>query len=83
MTGAGDAELDALIDEQAVELDPVRRGELVRGIQVLALERAWMFMPAISAERWAYASRVLDPPRAFPAGAGDWWRSVRVAPTAP
>ena len=79
VTGAGDVELDGLIEEQAVELDPERRGELVRRIQTLALERAWMFMPAISAERWAYSARVLDPPRAFPAGAGDWWIHTSVA----
>ena len=79
VTGAGDIELDGLIEEQAVEMDPERRGELVRRIQTLALERAWMFMPAISAERWAYSARVLDPPRAFPAGAGDWWIHTSVA----
>ena len=79
VTGAGDPALDLLIEEQSVELDPARRREQLVAIQEAALEGAWLFMPVISAERWAVSPRVLDPPQAMPAGAGDWWKYVRVA----
>jgi hypothetical protein len=49
----------------------------------MVLERAWMFMPRVSAERWAFSTRVLDPPRAFPSGSGDWWKTVRLVPADP
>ncbi|MCI0816460.1 MAG: ABC transporter substrate-binding protein [Chloroflexi bacterium] len=78
VTGAGDAALDDLIERQAAETDVGRRGELVRAAQAAALEGAWLFMPVISAERWAFSSRVSGVPAGMPAGAGDLWKYVRV-----
>ena len=78
VTGAGSAELDTLIEQQEVELDPVRRAIAIREIQALALDGAWLFMAAASAERWAYSERVVDPPMAFPFGGGDWWKYAGV-----
>ena len=78
VTGAADAALDGLIEEQAAETDVRSRGELVRAAQAAALEGAWLFMPVISAERWAFSARVDGVPAAMPAGAGDLWKYVRV-----
>ncbi|MGH2542838.1 MAG: ABC transporter substrate-binding protein, partial [Ardenticatenaceae bacterium] len=57
-TGHQDAELDALIEQQAREFDPSRRGELLREIQRRAFEGAYRFMPAASAPIWAWWPRV-------------------------
>ena len=78
VTGAAEPTLDGLIERQAAETDVSRRGELVRSAQEAALEGAWLFMPVISAERWAFSARVDGVPAAMPAGAGDLWRYVRV-----
>ncbi len=78
VTGASDPALDGLIERQAAETDVGRRGELVRAAQAAALEGAWLFMPVISAERWAFSARVSGVPAAMPAGAGDLWKYVRV-----
>ena len=79
VTGIGDAALDALIEAQAVELDPeVRRGLVLR-VQEEALEQAAFFVPVISAERWAFSERVEYVPAAMPVGSGDLWRHVRLS----
>jgi ABC-type transport system substrate-binding protein len=79
VTGAGTANLDALIEAQAVALDQDGRAEIMRLIQGAALDGAWFFMAAGLSERWAFTDRVLSPPLAFPAGSGDWWKYVAVA----
>ena len=76
--GHRDVALDALIEAQAAEQDAERRGALVREAQQRMLEGAFLFMPAIAAELWAYGAAVDDFAPAMPAGAGDFWRSVRV-----
>ena len=48
-----DPELDALIEAQAQESDPVRRTRLIREIQEVALGRAYRFMPATSVSIWS------------------------------
>lgn len=75
--GHQDAALDALIEAQAAELDPARRGALVREAQQRILDAAFLFMPAVAAERWAYRPGVENFAPAMPAGAGDFWRYVR------
>ena len=79
VTGIADAELDAIIEAQAVEHDPAARGSLVRDIQVRLLNAAVLFMPAIAAERWVYGERVGQFDASFPAGAGDFWRGLALA----
>ncbi len=78
VTGMSDEAIDALIEAQAIESDIARRGELVRKLQVRTLAGAWLFMPVISAERWAYTGRVRDLAPAMPMGAGDLWRAVGI-----
>jgi ABC-type transport system substrate-binding protein len=78
VTGAGSAELDALIEEFAVDLNPANRAAVARRAQTLALQGAWMFMAAGLSERWAFNERVVNPPRSFPQGSGDWWKYVSV-----
>ena len=53
-----DPELDALIEAQAQESDPVRRTRLIREIQEVALGRAYRFMPATSVSIWSAWPRV-------------------------
>lgn len=50
--------LDAMIVEQAVVTDPDTRKELVRGIQELLLDEAYLFSPVTGAVRWAVNPRV-------------------------
>ena len=51
--------LDAMIVEQAVvTTDPDTRKELVRGIQELLLDEAYLFSPVTGAVRWAVNPRV-------------------------
>ncbi|MCH7655681.1 MAG: ABC transporter substrate-binding protein [Chloroflexi bacterium] len=83
VTGAADAALDDLIERQAAETDVRARGELVRAAQEAALEGAWLFMPVITAERWAFSARIGGVVAAMPAGAGDLWKYVRVEEVAP
>ena len=78
VTGAADTALDELIERQSEEADASLRGELIRRIQAVALDGAWLFMPVITAERWAFNSRVSNVPAAIPTGAGDLWKYVRV-----
>ncbi len=53
-----DPDLDAMIIEQAVEQDPVRRGEMVRAIQRRLLDRAYVFSPVTGSvgagEAWVF-----------------------------
>jgi peptide/nickel transport system substrate-binding protein len=81
VTGAGSAELDALIETFAVELDLAKRAILAEQVQTAALDGAWLFMAAGLSERWAFNDRVVDPPRSFPQGSGDWWKYVGVVET--
>jgi peptide/nickel transport system substrate-binding protein len=53
-----DPELDALIEAQAQESDPVGRARLIREIQEIALGRAYRFMPATSISIWVAWPRV-------------------------
>ncbi len=78
ITGYADPELDELIEAQAVELDPLRRGELVRAAQERVLALGLLFMPVITAERWAYSSRVSGFYPNFAGGDGAFWGSVAV-----
>lgn len=78
ITGAGSAELDTLIEEFSIELNATNRADLARRAQTVALDGAWLFMAAGLSERWTFNERVVDPPRAFPQGSGDWWKYVSV-----
>jgi ABC-type transport system substrate-binding protein len=78
ITGAGSDELDALIEAFSITLNPAERGDIAQRMQALALDGAWQFMAAGLSERWAFNDRVLDPPRAFPQGSGDWWKHIGV-----
>ena len=78
ITGAALAELDTLIEDLSVELDATNRADLAHRAQETALEGAWLFMVAGLSERWVFNERVIDPPRAFPQGSGDWWKYVGV-----
>ena len=49
-----DAELDALIGAQAVDLDAVSRKERLEEIQRHILDRAYLFSPVTGATRWAF-----------------------------
>ena len=76
ITGHEDSVLDGLIEEQSVELGEGRRGELVRQVQERMLEMGLLFMPVITAERWAYSPRVTGFSPSFAGGDGSFWRSV-------
>lgn len=53
-----DKELDRLIEEQAVEFDTAKRGEIVRDIQKLLLEKAYFFSPVTRMNQWVASSVV-------------------------
>ena len=57
-TGVADPGLDALIEEQARELDPTARRELVLAIQRRVLDGAYRFMPAARIAIWTWSDRV-------------------------
>ena len=78
ITGYQDELLDGLIEEQAVELDFQVRGQLVRRIQELVLKKGLLFMPVVTAERWAYIPRVTGFYPNFANGDGAFWRMVGV-----
>ena len=77
-TGHRDAELDALLESQAVELDPAKRAALIRQIQARALDMAYRFMPASGAEIWARNPRVRDFYPNFAASEYGFWARVWV-----
>ncbi len=56
--GAADAELDGLIEEQAVEGDPAARREAILAIQRRALGEAYRFMPAARISIWTWSDRL-------------------------
>ena len=78
ITGQQDAELDKLIEQQAVELDTQRRGALVRTIQELVLELGLLFVPVVTAERWACAPGVSNFYPNMAGGDGAFWASVAI-----
>ena len=57
-TAHADEDLDALIEAQAREPDPVERARLIRDIQEVVLDRAYRFMPATRKSIWASWPRV-------------------------
>ena len=59
-TGHRDAALDELIEAQAVEFDPDARAELVRAIQLRALDMAYRFMPASAETIWTWRAPIHD-----------------------
>ena len=73
-----DAELDALLESQAVELNPAKRAELVRRIQTRALDMAYRFMPASGAAIWTWNPRVRDFHPNFAASEYGFWMRVWV-----
>ena len=75
----GTTALDALIEQQASELDGATRAELAREIQLEILSEALFFMAAGAAERWAFSDRVTGFVPHMPMGAGDLWAQVGVA----
>ena len=46
--------LDAMIERQAVELDPVRRRNQIREIQKYVLDQAYLFSPITGSTRWVF-----------------------------
>ena len=75
----GTTALDALIDQQASELDDAARAELAREIQREMLSEALFLMAAGAAERWAFSDRVTGFVPHMPMGAGDLWARTGVA----
>ena len=53
-----DSQLDAMIDQQALEYDPSKRRDLLRQIQSHLLEQAYLFSPVSGSSRWVFASNV-------------------------
>ena len=58
MTGHQDPALDAMIQEQASEFDPVKRRAQLEEIQRYLLERAYLFVPISSGFRWVFDESV-------------------------
>jgi ABC-type transport system substrate-binding protein len=80
ITDHQDVVLDRLIEQQSSEMDPVRRGELVRQVQARVLDQALLFMPVITVERWAFSPRVVDFYPNMEGGDGSFWQGVGLAP---
>ena len=59
-TGHGDQDLDELLESQAVEMDPNRRAEIIRGIQERVLDNAYRFMPAAMTSIWTWNPKVME-----------------------
>ena len=57
-TGVVDPELDGLIEQQARELDPTARRDLILAIQRRVLDGAYRFMPAARIAIWTWSDRV-------------------------
>ncbi len=74
----GTPALDALIEQQASELDGAARAQLAREIQREMLSEALFFMAAGAAERWAFSDRVTGFVPHIPMGSGDLWAQVGV-----
>jgi len=58
IAGHQDLELDAMIQRQASEFEPVRRGEMLKEIQRRVLEQAYLFSPVTGASRWVFDPQV-------------------------
>ena len=58
ISGHQDLELDAMIQRQATEFEPVRRGEVLKEIQRRVLEQAYLFSPVTGASRWVFDPQV-------------------------
>jgi peptide/nickel transport system substrate-binding protein len=54
IVGHSDSKLDGMIEEQAVEMDIERRGEMAREIQRYVLGKAYLFSPVTGATMWAF-----------------------------
>jgi peptide/nickel transport system substrate-binding protein len=54
ITGHHDSALDAMIEQQAMELDPGLRREQLAEIQRYILEQAYMFSPVTGSSRWVF-----------------------------
>ncbi|PKB66203.1 MAG: hypothetical protein BZY81_07725 [SAR202 cluster bacterium Io17-Chloro-G4] len=54
LSGHQDRELDAMIERQASEFDPVKRGEMLKEIQRRVLDQAYLFSPVTGASRWVF-----------------------------
>jgi ABC-type transport system substrate-binding protein len=58
ITGHEDAKLDGMIEQQAVERDPVRRRAQLLDIQARVLDQAYLFSAITSGSTWAINPRV-------------------------
>ena len=54
IVGHRDDELDALIQQQASELDSTKRHELMIQIQWHILDQAYMFSPVMVSSQWMF-----------------------------
>jgi len=54
ISGHQDAELDSMIERQAVEFDPARRRTQLRDIQRHVLDQAYLFSPVTGASKWVF-----------------------------
>jgi peptide/nickel transport system substrate-binding protein len=54
IAGHEDKLLDGMIERQAAEFDPVRRGTQLQDIQRHVLEQAYLFSPITGASRWVF-----------------------------
>ena len=54
ISGHKDAELDTMIERQAVEFDPARRRTQLRDIQRHVLDQAYLFSPVTGASKWVF-----------------------------
>lgn len=75
-TGHRDDTLDGLIEAQAQTYDEAERRELVREIQVRALQGAYRYMPAASVSLWTWWPRVRGFHPNFAASEYAHWREV-------
>ncbi len=75
-TGHRDDTLDALIEAQAQAFDEVERRDLVRDIQVRALQGAYRYMPAAGVSLWTWSSGVRGFHPNFAASEYAHWRLV-------
>ena len=54
LAGHQDNVLDSMIERQAVELDPGRRGDQIKEIQRYVLDQAYLFSPITGSTRWVF-----------------------------
>ncbi len=75
-TGHEDAKLDALLEAQAVTLDPTVRSELIGRIRDRVFEQAYRFMPAARIAIWAIQPNVQGFQPNFAGGDYHHWARV-------